>query len=122
MSAQPNILFFFTDQQRPDSIGCYGQELDTTPALDAMAAEGVRFDRAYTPNPVCGPARASLQTGRYPASTGNHVNNVHLAEDYNSLAKLLNTAGYQTGYLGKWHLASTGANDGPDSFRTIPDS
>ena len=116
---QPNILFFFTDQQRPDSIGCYGQELPTTPVLDALAAKGLRCATAYTPNPVCGPARAALQTGMYPTSTGNHVNNVHLPEDYNSVAKILGASGYATGYLGKWHLASSGTS-GEDNFRTSP--
>lgn len=114
---RPHILFFFTDQQRPDSIGCYGQALPTTPVLDGLAAKGLRCARAYTPNPVCGPARAALQTGRYPTATGNHVNNIHLPEDAATLAKLLGQWGYATGYLGKWHLASTGKNN-PDSFRT----
>ena len=117
MSDRPNILFFFTDQQRPDSIGAYGQALPTTPVLDRMAAAGVQCMRAYTPNPVCGPCRASMQSGRYPTVTGNHVNNVHLPEDETTLAKLLNGAGYATGYLGKWHLASTGGS-GPDCYRT----
>lgn len=118
-SQQPNILFFFTDQQRPDSIGCYGQTLPTTPVLDRLAASGLRCARAYTPNPVCGPARAALQSGRYPTATGNHVNNIHLPEDATTVAKLMHDAGYATGYLGKWHLASTGKNN-PESFRTSP--
>lgn len=117
MSEQPNILVFFTDQQRADSIGCYGQPMQTTPNLDRMAGRGLRCTRAFTPNPVCGPARASLQTGRYPSVTGNHVNNVHLPEDADTVARRLSAAGYATGYLGKWHLASTG-KDGPDCFRT----
>lgn len=71
MSKQPNLVVFFTDQQRPDSIGCYGQPLETTPNLDRLAARGVQFLRAFSPNPVCGPARASLQTGLYPAATGS---------------------------------------------------
>ena len=116
---RPNILFFFTDQQRPDSIGCYGQELPTTPVLDELASQGLRCAKAYTPNPVCGPARASLQTGRYPTVTGNHVNNIHLPENETTVAKLLHRSGYTTGYLGKWHLASTG-KDNPESFRTSP--
>jgi uncharacterized sulfatase len=118
-SSRPNILFFFTDQQRPDSIGCYGQELPTTPVLDGLAADGFRCARALTPNPVCGPARAALQTGRYPTATGNHVNNVALPEDATTVAKLLGGAGYATGYLGKWHLASNGRGT-PDSYRTKP--
>ena len=52
MASRPNIVFYFTDQQRPDTIGCYGQALPITPRLDAMAREGVRFERAFTPQPV----------------------------------------------------------------------
>jgi len=115
--SSPNLLVFFTDQQRPDSIGCYGQALPTTPNLDKMAADGVRFEHAYSPNPLCGPCRAALQTGRYPTATGNHMNNIHLPEQAETIAKQLAKAGYATGYLGKWHLASTGAT-GPDQYRT----
>ena len=61
---QPNIVFLFSDQQRWDTCGCYGQPLPVTPNLDRMAAEGVRFEHAFTCQPVCGPARAALQTGR----------------------------------------------------------
>jgi len=118
MSDRPNILIFFTDQQRPDSIGCYGQALPTTPNLDALAADGVRFDRAYTPNPLCGPCRASLQTGLYPTATGCHVNNIRMSVDADTVAKQLSSAGYAVGYLGKWHLASEGPKGGPESYRT----
>ena len=62
---RPNILFVFSDQQRWDTLGCYGQPLEVTPNLDRMAAEGVRFANAFTCQPVCGPARACLQTGKY---------------------------------------------------------
>ena len=58
-----NILLYFTDQQRADTCGCYGQELPITPVLDQLAAEGTRFDLAFTPQPVCGPCRAMFQTG-----------------------------------------------------------
>ena len=59
-----NILFFFTDQQRWDTCGCYGQSLDVTPNLDRLAGGGVRFHSAFTPQPACGPCRALFQTGR----------------------------------------------------------
>ena len=58
---QPNIVFLFSDQQRWDTCGCYGQPLPVTPNLDRMAAEGVRFEHAFTCQPVCGPARAALE-------------------------------------------------------------
>lgn len=116
---RPNLLVFFTDQQRADSIGCYGQALPTTPVLDKMAAGGVRFANAYTPNPVCGPARSSLQTGCYPTTTGTHTNGIHLPEDADTIARRLAKAGYSTGYIGKWHLASSNAT-GLDNYATRP--
>ena len=61
----PNIIFLFSDQQRWDTCGCYGQPLAITPNLDRLAADGVRFEHAFTCQPVCGPARACLQTGKY---------------------------------------------------------
>ena len=67
--SSPNVVFFFSDQQRWDTCGCYGQELPVTPNLDRMAAEGVRFEYAFTCQPVCGPARACLQTGKYATET-----------------------------------------------------
>lgn len=67
---RPNIVFYFTDQQRWDTMGCYGQRLDVTPNLDRIAGEGVRFENAFTNLPVCGPARACLQTGRWGTRTG----------------------------------------------------
>lgn len=63
---QPNILVVLSDQQRPDSCGVFGQRMQVTPRLDALAAEGVAFDEAFTVQPVCGPSRAVMQTGLYP--------------------------------------------------------
>jgi len=115
---QPNILFFFTDQQRWDTCGCYGQPLDITPNLDRMAAEGVRFEHAFTCQPVCGPARSCLQTGKYATEVGCHTNARRLPPDETTIAHLLSGAGYEVGYLGKWHLASCRPMDGPDDFGT----
>ncbi|MBM3212874.1 arylsulfatase, partial [Candidatus Poribacteria bacterium] len=117
---KPNIIFFFTDQQRWDTCGCYGQELPITPNLDRMAVGGVRFDKAFTCQPVCGPARACIQTGKYATEIGVHTNNRMLPINEPTLAKWLTEAGYETGYIGKWHLASTGPKDGPDDFRIKP--
>jgi len=103
---KPNIIFFFTDQQRWDTCGCYGQPLEVTPNLDRMAAEGVRFENAFTCQPVCGPARACLQTGKYATESGCYRNNVALPQDEKTIAHWLTEAGYEVGYLGKWHLAS----------------
>ena len=68
---RPNIIFYFTDQQRWDTIGCYGQKLDVTPNLDRLAGDGVVFEEAYTAQPVCGPCRALFQTGKYPLELGS---------------------------------------------------
>jgi uncharacterized sulfatase len=107
MAKSPNILFFFTDQQRWDTCGCYGQQSEVTPHLDALAADGVRFELAFTPQPVCGPARACLQTGRWATQVGTFTNGIPLPLEAKTLAHHLGDAGYQTGYVGKWHLASS---------------
>jgi uncharacterized sulfatase len=118
---RPNILFIFSDQQRWDTVGCYGQPLDTTPNLDQMAAEGVRFDLAFTCQPVCGPARACLQTGKYAAETGCFRNGIALPLDETTIAHRLADAGYEVGYIGKWHLASThGTGEADIDYRTKP--
>ena len=103
-----NIIFYFTDQQRWDTCGCYGQPLDITPNLDALAAEGVKFENAFTPQPICGPCRALFQTGKYPTETGCFRNNVMLPANVKTLGSYIEEAGYETAYIGKWHLASDG--------------
>jgi uncharacterized sulfatase len=106
MEKRPNIVFYLSDQQRTDTLGCYGQELDISPALDRLAKEGVLFENPFTCQPVCGPARACLQTGKYPNLTGSFVNEIGLKLDENTIAKELARSGYETAYVGKWHLAS----------------
>lgn len=108
---RPNILFFFTDQQRADTVGCYGNTLGLTPNLDAMASEGVRFEHAFTAQPVCGPARSTLQSGVYPTRTGCYRNGIPLPLDTRTIAHELRDSGYEVGYIGKWHLAGRGTYD-----------
>ncbi len=120
MSKKPNIIFFFSDQQRWDTCGCYGQPLDVTPNLDQMAREGVKFNNAYTCQPVCGPARAVLQTGKYATEVNCPTNHCLLPTDEQTVAQTMRRNGYEVGYIGKWHLASTGERGGPDDFRTKP--
>jgi uncharacterized sulfatase len=115
---RPNIIFFFSDQQRADTVGAYGQPLDVTPNLDRMADEGVRFEYAFTCQPVCGPARAVLQTGQWATETDCYTNNRRLPEDAVTLAKLLRAEGYEAGYIGKWHLAS--GPEEQENYRTAP--
>ncbi|MCL6519642.1 MAG: sulfatase-like hydrolase/transferase [Armatimonadetes bacterium] len=103
---RPNIVFFFTDQQRWDTLGCYGQKLPISPNIDRMAREGVLFENAFTVQPVCGPARAVVQTGMYATETGCFRNGIALPLNAKTIARYLSEVGYEVGYIGKWHLAS----------------
>ena len=108
MSRQPNVIVFFTDQQRWDTTGVHGCPLDLTPNFDRLARAGTDVHYAITPQPVCGPARSCLQTGQYATTTGCHRNGIPLRQDSRTLAHCFGDAGYDTGYIGKWHLASAG--------------
>lgn len=116
--SHPNVLFIFSDQQRYDTVSCYGaapgRGLQLTPNIDALAAEGTRFDSAMTCQPVCGPARACIQSGMYPTEIGCHLNDLRLPDGRKYLADYFNEAGYETAYVGKWHLASN------KSFAEVP--
>lgn len=103
---QPNVIVFFTDQQRWDTTGVHGNPLGLTPNFDRMAHRGTHFAMASTCQPVCGPARSCLQTGLYATETGVFRNGLALSPDAVTLAHLFGDAGYDTGYIGKWHLAS----------------
>lgn len=115
---RPNIVVFFTDQQRWDSCNCYGNPMaDLTPVLDSVAAEGVRFEHAFSPQPVCGPARACLQTGRYATEAGVWKNGLTLDPQVPTLASQFRQAGYDTCYIGKWHLSATYHEPVPEPLR-----
>ena len=116
MTMPNNIIFYFTDQQRWDTCGCFGQPLDITPNLDALAREGVKFDNAFSPQPVCGPCRALFQTGKYPTETGCFRNNIMLPAGVKTLGQYIEEAGYETAYIGKWHLASDGELEKPPTI------
>lgn len=105
---RPNIIFYFTDQQRWDTVGAYGQPLNITPTLDKLAEEGVLFEEAYSSQPVCGPCRSIFQSGLYPTETGCFRNNVALPQNIKTLADYFTENDYDTAYIGKWHLASDG--------------
>ncbi|ULL15222.1 arylsulfatase [Paenibacillus sp. H1-7] len=102
---QPNVIVFFTDQQRWDTTGVHGNPLGLTPNFDRMAQEGTHVAHSFTCQPVCGPARSCLQTGRYATTTGCYRNGIPLPEDSKTLAHYFTEAGYRTGYIGKWHLS-----------------
>jgi arylsulfatase len=102
MVKAPNILVFFTDQQRADTIGALGNETIQTPVLDRLVREGTTFTRAYTPSPVCVPARCALATGQLPARS-ECWDNQDMPE-VTSYMERLQQAGYQTHGVGKMHF------------------
>jgi arylsulfatase A-like enzyme len=103
---KPNILLISTDEHRFDCLGCYGNPVIRTPHIDAIAAGGVRFARAYVQNPMCMPSRMSIMTGRYPSEHGCNINCVGLPphEQARTLMQVLRDAGYHTAACGKMHM------------------
>ena len=101
----PNILWICTDQQRFDTLGCYGNQFVHTPNLDSLASDGVLFQHAYCQSPVCTPSRASFLTGRYPRTTRCRQNGQAIPFDELLVTKLLQDTGYVCGLAGKLHLA-----------------
>jgi arylsulfatase A-like enzyme len=120
---KPNIILILTDDLGWRDLGCYGSDFYETPNLDRLAAEGLTFTDAYASCPVCSPTRASILTGKYPATLGvtdwidsekwvhpargklvdaPYIDHLPLAET--SLAKALKEGGYHTWHVGKWHL------------------
>lgn len=98
------ILFITTDQQRHDTLGCYGGQLSRTPVLDGLAAAGIRYDRATPQSVVCMPSRSTMLTGQYPVTHGVWMNGVPLPVDSPSVAQTLHDAGYRTAMVGKPHF------------------
>lgn len=105
---KPNILYILTDQWRGSATGYAGDPNVRTPNLDRLARESYNFRNTVSVCPVSTPYRASLLTGRYPTSTGMIKNDLHLPPDEYCIADALLEAGYQTAYIGKWHLDGHG--------------
>lgn len=106
---RPNIVFVFDDQLRADVVGAYGGPKNiSTPNMDQLAAQGRTFYNSISAYPLCTPYRGMLQTGRYPAHSGIFVNwtEVSSVQNPNCLAKVFGQAGYNTAFIGKWHLAA----------------
>ena len=104
---KPNVILCMTDDQGWGDTGYNGRKELKTPNLDAMAAEGLRFDRWYSGAPVCSPTRGSCITGRHPYRYGIFFANVgHMKKEEITLAEALKTQGYTTGHFGKWHLGT----------------
>lgn len=116
-SLRPNIVLINSDQFRWDCVGAMGlNPMNLTPNLDRMAQRGTLFRNAFSVQPVCAPARASILTGQYAAKHGVWRNALGLREDAVTVATELNRAGYSCNYIGKWHLApQTGAANLPEN-------
>ena len=109
----PNVLIILTDQQRTDTLSCYGSTFTSTPSIDRLAAEGVRFDRAYCANPVCTPSRTSIFTGKMPSKHGAWNIGVNCPESETMLSHILaQRANYRTHYVGKAHFQGFGWRPG----------
>lgn len=104
------IILLMTDTTRKDMLGCYGDERMKTPNLDRLAAQGLRYENAYTCQPVCGPARSAIFTGVFPHSNGMVTNSVALGDNVKTVGQRLSDHNIHCGYIGKWHL------DGGDYF------
>ena len=102
---RPNIVFLFSDQQRYDTLSCYGADYLDVPNLDALADESFVFQNAYVSQPVCTPARATIMTGLYPHAAGPIVNMINLPEDAKVISEMISDDHYK-GYMGKWHLGN----------------
>ena len=112
---RPNILFIMSDDHASHAMSCYGSKINTTPNLDRIASEGMRFDNCFCTNSICTPSRATILSGTY-----NHINEVttlatHMDNRLQTYPKLLRDAGYQTALFGKWHLG-TGPDHCPTGF------
>lgn len=101
---RPNVILCMTDDQGWGDTGYHGLTKIKTPALDSMAANGMRFDRFYAAAPVCSPTRASVLSGRHPFRSGVFSPGSSWRTQELTLAEVLKTAGYATGHFGKWHL------------------
>lgn len=111
---KPNILFILADDLGWKDLGCTGSTFYETPALDALAKEGVRFSQAYAPHPVCGPSRCSLLSGRYPLRTNNTGVKGNLKLKETTFAEVFKKAGYRTLCIGKWHCGAAPTKQGFD--------
>ena len=108
MKTPPNVVFVFADQWRAQAAGYAGDRNVRTPNLDRLATESIHFTTAVSNCPVCSPYRACLMNGQYPLTHGVFVNDVHLGHDVPSIADAYKGAGYDTAYIGKWHVDGRG--------------
>lgn len=107
-SGRPNVIFVFADQLRRQAVGFGGEVNIKTPNMDRLAGESVEFANAISGTPVCCPARATLLTGQYPHEHGVIINDVSLDPEAMTMGKIFGAAGYDTAYIGKWHVNANG--------------
>ena len=103
---RPNILWICTDQQRFDTLGCYGNTFVRTPNLDRLAEAGTLFENAFSQSPVCTPSRASFLTGRYPRTCRTRQNGADIPAQEVLVTRILADAGYVCGLSSKLHLST----------------
>lgn len=103
---RPNIIYIMSDDHDADAISAYSKKLISTPNIDRLANEGVRFNKAFVGNSICAPARATLLTGQHSHKNGIKDNRTRFDSSKTTIAHLLSGAGYQTALIGKWHLHS----------------
>jgi arylsulfatase A-like enzyme len=108
VSKKPNVVFVFADQWRSQATGYSGDPNAMTPNIDRLAAESVVFSTAVSTTPVCCPYRASMLTGQYPLTHGIFMNDAPLDPAATTMGKIYKNSGYNTGYIGKWHLDGHG--------------
>ena len=116
-NTRPNVVVFFTDQQRFDTTGAHGSPLGLTPNFDRLAKEGTHVVNSFTCQPVCGPARSCLQTGMHATNTNVWRNGSPMNLDLPTIANHFNDAGYHTAYYGKWHLSPLHMGPVPEEYR-----
>lgn len=117
----PNILWICTDQQRFDTLGCYGNRFVRTPNMDRLAEQGVLFEKAFCQSPVCSPSRGSFLTGRYPRTNRLRQNGQDIGREEKLVTRLLADAGYVCGLSGKLHLSACRPTENPLGERRIDD-
>ena len=106
-----NLIYIFADQLRRSSVGYNGDEKAITPNIDYFASQCTDMTNAVSGHPVCAPYRASLLTGKYTTSTGMVINEIRMTQNHRSFANVLTEAGYETCYIGKWHLYANKLGD-----------
>ena len=105
---KPNLVLLLPDQQRADTIACYGGVKVHVPNLNKLASEAVVFERTYVTHPVCTPSRSSLMTGTWPHTNGCTRNSVPLDRRFRVFPELMEQSDYRAAYIGKWHLGEEG--------------